>query len=236
MRPAEQGTSQFRGLDERERRAGTHLGLGVLHGRDETRDVVAEALGDLVLGGDGEHGDELEGADLAAPLGVGLDVDEELLDHARRDLGRREALQLLGRLLGRVLDARRLAGLLEVVEDAGQERDVVRVDAAERLARLAEQLVERDHGALLLERVLGAGGALEVLEDAVGGEGPNAVRDDVGGDRRGGRGARRARLGLVQGLEEGRRGGGGVTVDPAQSQHRARGTGRSRRARDARHG
>ena len=171
----------------------THLRLGVPHGSRQTGNVVTEALGNLVLGGGGKGGEELESSDLGTPLGASLDNEEELLDNLGCEFRRGEANELLGGLLCGVLDDFGLARLLVAVEDDGEEGDEEGVGAAGE-ANLAEERLERDHGALTLVGILALGRAGEVLEDAKDGEGPEARLEDKlgevgrGGSARGGGG------------------------------------------------
>jgi len=185
----------------------THLGLGVAHRRNETGNVLAETLSDLVLRRHAEHPEELERAHLALPLRVRLKVDEEGVDELGRNLGRRKTLELFGGLLGGVLDRGCLARLDVLVEDGGEEGEEVRVGSAESESGLAEELVESDHGSLLLLGVLGLGSARQLVENAVIDERLEAVRDDVGRDGRSSGGAAGAVDSAVEVLEEGGRSG-----------------------------
>jgi hypothetical protein len=171
----------LRGAEKREN-VGAYLRLGVPHGASQARDVLAQTLSNLILGRDGEGREELESADLGTPLCVALDNGEELLDDLGSELGRGETNELLGGLLGGVLDALELAGLLVAVEDDGEEGNKVRVGSA-REANFSEQLLEGDHGALALVGDLALGGAGEVVENAVDRERAKTRLEDIGRKR-----------------------------------------------------
>lgn len=183
----------------------TYLRLGVAHGEGKTRHILAETLSDLVLGGGGERGEEVEGADLGAPLGIALNHQEELLDNFRGELGRDEADEGLCGLLCGVFNDLGLARLLVAVEHDGEEGDEVGVGSAGE-ANLAEELLVRDHGRLTLTGVLGLGRAHELVQDAENGEGAKALTEHELGEARGGGAARTGVGGGEEGLEDGRRG------------------------------